>query len=178
MILNKKEELLMNAAKIIHEEGIQKLTMAYLASQSGITKGGVLYHFDNKANLLQQMSNMALQNFENRWHDYAKTLEGDGIFTRAYAYATLDFFRDPETALLPAVFITSLEDQASLSAWKKTSAHWETQFQQDTGDADANLSLRLICDGIWFMILYGSSSALNEQIEVLVLEHCKQIEKR
>lgn len=176
--MSKKEELLMNAAKIIYDEGIQKLTMDYLAKKSGITKGGVLYHFDNKANLLLQMSNMALTNFEETWYEYAENLTGDGIFTRAYAYATLDFFKHPETALLPAVFITSLEDEESLTAWRKTSAHWEVQFQKDTGDASENLALRLICDGIWFMILYGSEPSLKASIEKLVLEHCKQIEER
>ena len=48
-MLSKKEELLTNAAKIINEEGIQKLTMQYLAEKSGITKGGVLYHFEIKS---------------------------------------------------------------------------------------------------------------------------------
>jgi len=46
--MNKKEELLINAAQIIYEEGIQKLTIDYLAKITNITKGGVLYHFEVK----------------------------------------------------------------------------------------------------------------------------------
>ena len=42
--MNKKQELLQHAATIIQEEGMQKLTMDYLAKKANITKGGVLYH--------------------------------------------------------------------------------------------------------------------------------------
>src|SRR5690625_1077765 len=62
--MSKKEQLLLNAAKIIFEEGIQKLTIDYLAERSNITKAGVFYHFDDKASLLLQMNEMAITHFE------------------------------------------------------------------------------------------------------------------
>lgn len=40
--MKKKDQLLINAARIVNEEGIQKLTMSYLAEASEITKGGIL----------------------------------------------------------------------------------------------------------------------------------------
>src|SRR5699024_2846361 len=140
--MNKKEQLLINAAKIIYEEGIQKLTMDYLAKTADITKGGVLYHFENKADLLLQMNEMAIQKYEDTLNHYLSQLSGSSLFTRAYAYATLDFFKNPETALLPAVFITSLEDEGNFALWKRTSAKWEEQFQLDSGDPTENLKLR------------------------------------
>lgn len=177
IIVNKKEELLVNAAKIIYEQGIQKLTIDYLAKRSNITKAGVLYHFENKANLLLEMNEMAIQRFENILERYLSKLTGTAIFTRAYAYATLEFFRKPETALLPAVFISSLEDENSFKLWKKTSAHWEQKFKKDSGNPNENLKLQLICDGIWFSILYGSNESLNKQIESLVLSYCDSLAK-
>lgn len=175
--MNKKDELLTNAAKIIYEEGIQKLTMDYLAKRSNITKGGVLYHFENKGNLLLQMNEMAIKKFEDMLNHYISKLSGSALFTRAYAYATLDFLKNPETALLPAVFISSLEDDVSFNLWKKTSDNWEEKFQKDGGNSAENLKLRLMCDGIWFSILYGSNDSINEQIEILVLNHCHLLEK-
>lgn len=106
-----KSELLENAAKIIYEEGIQKLTMDYLAKKSGITKGGVLYHFESKGNLLLEMNKMVIEKFEEKMNYYEAKLSGNVIFTRAYALATLHFLNNPETALLPAVFISALEDE-------------------------------------------------------------------
>lgn len=174
--MNKKEELLINAAKVIYDEGIQKLTIDYLAKISNITKGGVLYHFKNKGNLLLQMNEMAINKFEETINHYISQLSGASLFTRAYALATLHFFKNPETTLLPAVFISSLEDENSFELWKKTSDKWSREFQHDDGDQNENLKLKLICDGIWFAILYGSDDSLNEQTELLVLEYCHSLE--
>lgn len=174
--MNKKEELLMNTAKIIYEEGIQKLTMAYLAQVSGITKGGVLYHFESKRNLLLQMNEMAIKKFEDRLEYHLMQLSGDSLFTRAYAFSTLDFLQDPASALLPAVFISSLEDQASYKLWEETSLKWEAKFKNDSGDTQKNLELRLMCDGIWFSIMYTPNNSLNKQMAEVVLNYCQSLE--
>lgn len=175
--MDKKEELLINAAKIVYEEGIQKLTMDYLAQKSDITKGGVLYHFENKGNLLLEMNKMAVNKFEQLLHHYLEKLTGTALFTRAYAYATVDYFKNPTTALLPAVFISSLEDETCYQLWEETSKEWDQSFQEDSGDAYNNLKLRLICDGIWFSILYATDDALDEKIETVVLKSCESLEK-
>lgn len=175
--MNKKEKLLINTAKIIYEEGIQKLTINYLAKVSNITKGGVLYHFESKDNLLLQMNKMAIKKYEDILNHYISKLSGPSLFTRAYAYATLDFLKNPETALLPAVFISSLEDGKSFELWKTTSENWNQKFQNDSGDPNKNLKLQLICDGIWFSILYKPDNLLNEQIESLVIDYCESMGK-
>lgn len=175
--MNRKEELLINAAKIIYEEGIQKLTLDYVAEVSDLTKGGVLYHFKSKRNLLVEMNKLALKKFENLLDQYVSTLKGKAIFTRAYAYSTLDFFNNPEITLLPAVFISSLEDEACLNLWEETSKKWEHKFAGDSGDPQENLKLQLICDGIWFSILYGPEQDLDEEVKSLVLHMCESLEE-
>lgn len=176
-MLNKRLELLENAAKIICEEGIQKLTMDYLAKKSGITKGGVLYHFESKGNLLLEMNKMAIKKFEEKINYYKVNLTGNATFTRAYALATIHFLNNPETALLPAVFISALEDDSSFSLWSSTSDKWEASFDNDFGNAEKNLTLRLMCDGIWFSILHGAELSLHNQMENLIRKHCKIVEK-
>lgn len=165
----------MNTAKIIYEEGIQQLTISYLAEKSNLTKGGVLYHFNNKENLLLQMNKMAIDKFEKTLEHFKKQLTGKSLFTRAYAYATLEFFKRPEDALLPAVFISSLENDVSFQLWQEVSKKWERRFQEDSGDRQQNLTLRLLCDGIWFAILYGADEPFNEETKNLVLKYCKQL---
>lgn len=55
--MTKKEELLTNAAKIIYEKGIQKLTIDYLAKVSNLTKDGVvIMNIDTNAKNNQQTS--------------------------------------------------------------------------------------------------------------------------
>jgi|SRR5690625_2512416 len=122
------------------------------------------------------MNELAIQKFENILNQYVSRLSGNAVFTRAYAFATLEFFKNPKDALLPAVFISSLEEESSFQLWKKTSKKWEQLFQNDSGNSEKNLQLRLICDGIWFSILYGSEDSLTEQIEALVLNYCNSLE--
>lgn len=177
-LLSKKEELLLNAAKIIYEEGIQQLTISYLAEKSNLTKGGILYHFSNKDNLLLQMNKMAINKFEKMIEHFKGQLTGKSLFTRAYAYATLEFFKHPEDALLPAVFISSLENDASFQLWKEVSKRWEHRFQNDSGNSQQNLTLRLLCDGIWFAILYGADEPFNDETKALVLKYCEQLSER
>lgn len=175
--MNKRDELLRNAAKIIYKEGIQKLTMAYLAKKSDITKGGVLYHFENKANLLLQMNKMAIRQYEEKIEKYISELSGSYVFTRAYAFSTLDFLRDEENLLLPAVFITAFEDAESQALWEETTGKWDQLFSHDKGDPDKILELRLICDGIWFSVMYNYSRSLKDRMEQLVLQYCHSMEK-
>ena len=82
--MNKKQELLQHAATIIQEEGMQKLTMDYLAKKANITKGGVLYHFNNKDTLIQKMNEMAIADFEQSIEHHISKLSGNYVFTRAY----------------------------------------------------------------------------------------------
>lgn len=175
--MDKKEELLINAAQIIYEEGIQKLTMDYLAKKSNLTKGGVLYHFQSKGKLLEKMNEMAINKFEQLLQSYMDHMTGSYRFTRAYAEATLYYLNNRKTALLPAVFISSLEDQNSFQLWKKTSRSWEQRFLEDEGDPKKILQLRLMCDGIWFELLYGTDYKYQTEMKNVVLELCETLEK-
>ena len=111
--MKKKDQLLINAARIVNEEGIQKLTMSYLAEASEITKGGILYHFENKAELLYKMNEKVINEFEDSIRGYKGNLTGPYQYTRAYALATMDYLTEIENILLPAVFISSHEDKRS-----------------------------------------------------------------
>src|SRR5699024_11824120 len=68
--MDKKQELLINAAKIIHEDGVQNFTMEALAKKSNITKGGVLYHFKSKSDLLLRMNEFVIEQFEMKMNHY------------------------------------------------------------------------------------------------------------
>lgn len=175
--MDKKQELLTTAAKIIQEEGIQKLTMDYLAKKSGITKGGVLYHFESKGSLLQKMNEMAIEEFEEKIEHHKSKLSGSYLFTRAYALATLDYINDPESAQLPAVFISSHEDKKCQELWEDVSQKWGREFEADQGNADKILELRLVCDGIWFSLMYGYISEIKDRTEKLVLHLCHSMER-
>ena len=172
--MSKKQLLLRTAAQIIQTEGIQQLSMEHLAKRAGITKGGVLYHFESKANLLQQMNRMALDEFENRIVHHQTGLDGPYPFTRAYALATLDY-SDGDADLI-AVFISSQEDSSG-QLWNDAAKRWDEQFAADGPDADRVLELRLLCDGFWFALTYGYSAAFKERAMRIIQSKCDELTK-
>jgi len=74
--MDKKIQLLLNTAHIIAEEGMQKLTMDYVAKKSNLTKGGVLYHFDSKDTLLVQMNEYVIEQFNEVLEKHLDKLSG------------------------------------------------------------------------------------------------------
>ena len=175
--MKKKDQLLINAARIVNEEGIQKLTMSYLAEASEITKGGILYHFENKAELLYKMNEKVINEFEDSIRGYKGNLTGPYQYTRAYALATMDYLTEIENILLPAVFISSYENKRSKAYWEDTIKRWDEAFENDQGDQNKILELRMICDGIWFTLTYNISIEYKEKMETVVRNYIQSLEK-
>lgn len=172
--MSKKQALLRTAAAIIQQDGIQQLSMERLAKRAGITKGGVLYHFESKSNLLRQMNEMAIAEFEVRINQHLT--EGAYPFTRAYAQATLDYMKTDDVGLT-AVFISSQEDKMSGKLWADASLRWDEQFAADGGDPDRVLELRLLCDGFWFALTYGYSDSFRDQAARIIRDKCDALAK-
>lgn len=175
--MKKKDQLLINAAKIVNEEGIQKLTMSYLAEASEITKGGILYHFESKEELLYKMNEKVINEFENNIREHIANLTGPYQFTRAYALATINYLTEDNHVLLPAVFISSHEDKKSKTYWEEKIKQWDDAFENDQGDQNKILELRMICDGIWFTLTYNITSEYKEKMTHIVRNYLETIEK-
>ena len=174
--MTKKDEILIKAARIVNDEGIQKLTMSYLAEKAELTKGGVLYHFDSKEDILLNMNKKVIQEFDNRIDTHIRKLSGPYRYSRAYALATLDYINDSENILLTAVFISSHEDSSSKALWEETSNLWDQSFKNDQGDEDKIFELRMICDGIWFTLTYKIGAFYKEKMEKIITNYIQTLE--
>ncbi len=53
---------------IVHEEGVEKLTLEAVAKKAGISKGGLLYHFPTKDELILGMVEQLSSNFVAEFH--------------------------------------------------------------------------------------------------------------
>lgn len=176
-MVNKRKVILTTAAKIIYEEGMQKLTMENIASHCEMTKGGLLYHFKSKSDLLLQMNQMVIEEYEAKIEAYQHELQGKNIYTRAYALVTLDYINNSENILFPAVFISSHEHKESKQLWDTYNEKWELEFEKDEADSEEILALRLMCDGIWFSIMYNYTYDTKEPIIQLIQKYCRLLEK-
>ncbi len=60
---NAREEILDAAQRIVVRDGAARLTLDAVAREIGMTKGGVLYNFPTKADLLQGMLERMVDSF-------------------------------------------------------------------------------------------------------------------
>jgi len=174
--MSKKIQLLLNTAQIIAEEGMQKLTMDHVAKKSNITKGGVLYHFDSKDTLLIKMNEYVIEEFNDVLDKHLAKLSGPYQYTRAYGLATIEYMKNNDT-LLPAVFISSLENKACAALWEDTLQEWEQPFEDDLGDPTLMLEFRMLCDGLWFSLMYHDINNVLDDKKQLLLNKIKQMEE-
>ncbi|KAF6612193.1 TetR/AcrR family transcriptional regulator, partial [Paenibacillus sp. EKM208P] len=81
----KRELILKAASMIVHEEGVEKLTLEAVAKKAGISKGGLLYHFPNKDELILGMVEQLSTSFVSEFNERAENdMHSKGRWTRAY----------------------------------------------------------------------------------------------
>ncbi len=74
------KELLLDAAEaVVMDGGGARLTLDAVAERAGVSKGGVLYHFPNKAALLEGLLDRMLQEHANRRDAALEECAAEGV---------------------------------------------------------------------------------------------------
>lgn len=104
-----RQRLLDTAAQIVARQGVQELTLDGVAAAAGVTKGGLIYHFKTKDDLLGALVEQLVAEIEQRQRAKAATYSGDtrGTLLTAMVDDTFDMPRGEKELLanlLSAVF--------------------------------------------------------------------------
>jgi AcrR family transcriptional regulator len=149
---SKRALLLQAAANVVRRDGSDALTLERVAAEAGVSKGGLLYHFDSKAALVRGLVDALVAGFETK----LGTIEDGepGSFTRAYLRATAQPSGHDEavTAALLAAVAVAPELLEPLRARYRV---WAKRFDADGIDATDALIVRLASDGLWLAELLG-----------------------
>ena len=139
-----RARLLDAAGAVIRRDGPQALTLDAVAAQAGVSKGGQLYHFASKRELLDALV--------ARWLDeFDRDIEAEaGNFAERYVRAS-DGAKAEEAGLLAAL----VADPQVLGAVGERHAGWQDRVASEGGDpVDATVA-RLAADGLWLADLLG-----------------------
>jgi AcrR family transcriptional regulator len=141
------------AEAIVKEVGAAHLTFDELVRRSGITRGGITYHFPTKDALLAALVAHDLQ----RWRDCIadKRRRHDGPNADLLAYLDSGSEPDEETARLCAGLLGATSTQKSLDdPWRDHfAAHWRTV--RASGDPALAAVLTLAVEGLFWMEVSG-----------------------
>lgn len=144
---SKREELLRHAASIVRRDGAGALTLDAVAVEAGVSKGGVLYHFPTKEQLLAAMVESLIAGFE-RGLGAAVDDDAPGAFARAYL--TLTASVDVDAQRLTAGLLAAVaEAPETLTPLRSRYRAWDARLKDDGIDAAEATIARLVADGLW-----------------------------
>ena len=149
--------MLRAAAALVVERGYSALTLDAVGAASGVSKGGVLYHFPTKEALVAALVEELATGFET---DQAAAHDADpagpGAWTRAYLTASAAPPQD-ETAQAASVALLAAVgyDPSLLDALRERYREWVQRLDDDgLPGVDAHV-VRLAADGLWASDLFG-----------------------
>ena len=156
-----KDRLLDAAGAVMRRDGPQALTLEAVAAQAGVSKGGLLYHFRTKRELIEALVDRWLTEFQN-------DIDASGPgFVRGYVRASDP--REDELGLLAAF----AADPSVLAKARERYAIWQDRVEREGSDpVDATVA-RLAADGLWLAELLGMApprGRLREQVLARMLE--------
>jgi AcrR family transcriptional regulator len=159
-----RAKLLDAASTVIRRDGPQALTLDAVAAEAGVSKGGLLYHFRSKRELLDGLV--------DRWmDDFQRDIDAEsGNFARRYVAAN-DGAHAEEVGMLAAL----VADPQVLAAVRDRHETWQDRVASEGGNpVDATVA-RLAADGLWLADLLGTApprGELREQVLARLLELC------
>ncbi|WP_422660412.1 TetR family transcriptional regulator [Paenibacillus sp. EC2-1] len=158
--MSKKVKLLEAASKVIITQGIGSLTLEAVAIEAGVSKGGLLYHFPNKEELIVGLNLYALERFRN---SIQLEMEAGKNYVEAYAIATLNDIFDPKYIGIDAsVLAASANHIEVLKMWNEECKRFTAEMKKEGIPFELGMSLRLACDGLWYSKIFGIGE-LNEE---------------
>jgi AcrR family transcriptional regulator len=165
-----RARLLDAAVAVVRRDGAQAVTLDAVAAQAGVSKGGLLYHFKSKRELLDGM----VERWLDDWQGQIDAESGDAGFLTGYVHATHlgsagPQERETEFGLLAAL----IAEPAVLEVVRERYRDWQREVVAATGDPVEATVARLATDGLWFADLLGFApprGELRERVLARLLE--------
>jgi AcrR family transcriptional regulator len=150
---------------VSRRDGPQALTLEAVAAEAGVSKGGLLYHFKSKRELLDALVGRWLDEFQ----DDIDAHSADG-FVAGYVRAS-DGAKAEESGLLAAL----VADPAVLAVVRDRYATWQDRVATEGGDPVEATVARLAADGLWLADLLGMApphGELRQRVLARLLQLC------
>ena len=167
MRTSKRDRIITGALELAHRDGFDALTFDTLAEHVGLSRGGVIYHFRTKNELLEGIANA----FFERWRAEALEALGKPIAQASRAERIEALTRSVlDGEILPGEvsFMLSATPEAEMlkEAWNTLSREWVGEIRELTAMQRVAL---LAVDGWWANRAVDSDSQDPDDLEIAEL---------
>lgn len=162
---SRRQDLLVAAAAIVNHEGASKLTLDAVAQKAGVSKGGLLYHFPTKEELVKAMVREMGDSFIQSINHSVQSNHGMK-WSEAYAKATFEA-NDNENEMSSALLAAIFTNPQLLQSFQEGYEQIQENIMNSESDPVAATILRLAADGLWFAETFGLApieSDLKKQV--------------
>lgn len=168
---SRTRELIFEACgRILTHEGLTNLTLEAVAAEAGLSKGGLLYHFPTKKDLIEALFEHHNRIFEARLEALLEEESEDaGAWLRAYAKASIEQIIDPDNASLYASLFAAEERYASAHQLMRNKyIDWQQHIEDCGLDPDWATLIRFAVDGLWFAEMHRYAPPDAERREEII----------
>ena len=165
-----RRSLLDAAASVIQTDGVANLTLERVAAAADVSKGGLLYHYRTKQELLNALLEDTLRQADSGLESLATE---SGRDRAAFAHAYLDFVRSRShrDGTAAGVLAAAALDEGDLSIAQRQFSAWQQRLLEHDGlDETAALLARVVGDGLWLIDLFDLAPPDDRQRAAL-LDH-------
>ncbi|BBL78784.1 TetR family transcriptional regulator [Rubrobacter xylanophilus] len=152
------------AERLAARDGVSRLTLDAVAAEAGVSKGGLLYHFSGKEELVGAMVMRWIEDFERDVAGrLARERAGAGRWVRAYVGATFEPEAEVQAAGEPVgILAAAATNRELLEELRRCYREWQERLEDDGLDPALATLLRLAADGLWFSELFGLAPPSGE----------------
>ncbi|GLW06158.1 TetR family transcriptional regulator [Microtetraspora sp. NBRC 13810] len=153
----RRDELLDAAECLLTEHGTGALTLAAVAERAGVSKGGLLYHFNSKEALVRAMIERLIADF-----DRLVAQQGHDSYGKNYVAATFAAVCGGQLRRW-AVVTGAAGDPALLAPLREALTRWFREGLDAEADPMTAQVVRLACEGLWEIATHAPAVYTPEQ---------------
>jgi AcrR family transcriptional regulator len=140
------------ASKVIMDKGAEGFTLDMVAQEAAISKGGLLYHFPSKKQLIQGMIERMIAQVDSTLQE--ELVRSNGDYLTAYIRASFKTNTGPgkiNNALNAAI----ANDPQLIEPLRSRFFKMQSEIAAAAPSPEIGTLIRLTLDGLWFSDLFG-----------------------
>lgn len=142
-----RDRLLDAFETLLVTEGSRAATLDAVAAEAGVSKGGLLYHFGTKDELVECMLERLREQAKTDTERMRNAPEGP---VRYYIDTSVDNGSDFDRGLIATARIAQESNELASSTLAEIRANWLAVLEEHLGDHPLAMTLQLIGDGLYF----------------------------